>query len=212
MQNKTSLCFLLLLFHILIDLMGKDAELQGLVKFFHLVENLKKEKRRGWLDRGVGNAESVADHSFRLALMAMVFSKRQNLDVCKAVKMAIVHDLPEAICGDVATRIKEELQQMPNKEKEAREEMAMQEMLLHLYEKNAREIRQLWNEFNARKTKEARLLYELDRLEAILQAAEYEKRGDFKASLQEFFDYANGRLKNRELKEFFALLMKERGK
>jgi len=190
--------------------MPEDKELRNLVEFFHLVEKLKLEKRKGWLDRGVNQGESVADHSFRFALMAMVFAKRQKLDVCKAVKMALVHDLPEAICGDVATRIKEELQKIPNKEKEEREEKAMEEMLQYLDKELADEIRQLWQEFNKRETKEARLLYELDRLEAIFQAAEYEKEGNFRVSLQEFFDYADGRLRNEELKEVFQLLMQER--
>jgi len=192
--------------------MKEESGLQELVKFFHLAGNLKNEKRRGWVDRGVKEAESVADHSFRLALMAMVFAERQKLDACKAVKMAIVHDLPEAICGDIATRIKEELQQIPNKEKQEREEKAMQEMLLHLDGKIKEEARKLWGEFNARKTKEARLVYELDRLEAIFQAVEYEKKGNFKVSLQEFFDYMNGRLRDKELIQVFELLMGERGK
>ena len=56
----------------------------------------------------------------------------------------------------------------------------------------------------------ARLLYELDRLEAIFQAVEYEQRGNFRVSLQEFFDYANARIRNRELRAVFGLLMEER--
>jgi len=187
-----------------------EGELHSLVKFFHLVEKLKRERRKGWLDRGVKEAESVADHSFRTILMAMVFAERQKLDVNKAVKMALVHDLPEAICGDVATRIREELQKTPNKEKEEREEKALEEMLQHLEGKIAEEIRELWNEFNARETAEARLVYELDRLEAIFQAVEYEQRGNFKVSLKEFFDYANGRIKNKELRTVFGVLMEER--
>ncbi len=192
--------------------MGQEKELQNLVQFFHTAGKLKQEKRRGWVDRGVKDAESVADHCFRLALMAMVFAERQGLDVCKAVKMALLHDLPEAICGDVATRIKEELQQIPNREKHEMEKKALQEEMQLLPGEIAREIEQLWEEFEKRETKEARLVFELDRLEAIFQAAEYEKAGNFKVSLQEFFDYANGRLGNKELKKVFALLMREREK
>lgn len=186
--------------------------LEGLVSLFHLAEKLKLEKRRGWLDRGVERPESVSDHSFRLALMAMLFAERQGLDSCKAAKMALIHDLPEAICGDVATRISEELQKIPDKEKEEREENAMQEILGMLQGNTREEIQSLWKEFSERKTKEARLVYELDRLEAIFQATEYEKRKNFEVSLQEFYDYMNGRLKNNELKQVFEMLMKERGK
>ncbi len=192
--------------------MAANNELQNIVQFFHIAGKLKQEKRRGWLDRGVKDAESVADHCFRLALMAMVFAGKQKLDVCKAMKMALVHDLPEAICGDVATRIKEELQKIPNREKDEKEKKALEEELLLLPREPAAEVRALFEEFNARETKEARLVYELDRLEAIFQAEEYEREGNFKVSLQEFFDYANGRLGNKELKKVFALLMREREK
>jgi putative hydrolase of HD superfamily len=190
----------------------QDKELLNLVKFFHLVEKLKLEKRRGWLDRGVKDCESVADHSFRLALMAMVFAKRQKLDVDKAVKMALVHDLPEAICGDVASRIKEADQKISNKEKQRKEIKALDEMLGFLDEGLAEEIRELWHDFEFKKSPEARLLYELDRVEAIFQAREYEQRANFKVSLKEFFDYMDDRLENKELVRVFGLLMKEREK
>ena len=189
-----------------------DKELLNLVKFFHLAEKLKQEKRQGWLDRGVKDCESVADHSFRLALMAMVFAKRQKLDVGKAVKMAIVHDLPEAICGDVASRINEADQKISNKEKQENEIKALEEMLGFLDKELAEEIRELWHEFELKKSPEARLVYELDRLEAVFQAHEYEQRGNFKVSLKEFSDYMEDRLGNPELLKAFELLMKEREK
>ncbi len=188
----------------------EEIELEQLVSFLHIAGKLKKEKRRGWIIKEIPEPESVSDHSFRLALMAMVFAQRQGLDVCKTIKMAIIHDLPEAICGDVAVRIKEELQQIPNKEKKEKEEAALKEELKLLPKEIAKDVEELWREFEARETKEAKLLYELDRLEALFQAVEYEKEGNFKVSLQEFFDYANGRLKNKELIAIFDLLMNER--
>ncbi len=187
-----------------------EKELENLVEFFHLAGKLKLEKRRGWIIKKVKEPESVSDHSFRLALLAMVFAERQGLDVCKAMKMALVHDLPEAICGDVAVRIQEELQAIPNKEKEEREEKAFKEELKLLPEVVANDFRKLFDEFNKKETKEARLVYELDRLEALFQATEYEREDGFETTLQEFFDYADGRLKNKELRTVFDLLMKKR--
>jgi len=189
-----------------------EKDLKKLVEFFHLAEKLKLEKRQGWLDRGVKDCESVADHSFRLALMALVFAERRGLDVGKVVKMAVIHDLPEAICGDVASRIKEEDQVVSNKEKQERELKALGEMLGFLEEGLAEEIRKLWHEFEFKKSREARLVYELDRLEAIFQAREYESRGNFKVSLKEFFEYMDDRLENKELVKVFGILMKGRGK
>jgi putative hydrolase of HD superfamily len=190
--------------------MAKESELESLAAFFHLAGKLKLEKRRGWLDRGVKEAESVADHSFRLALMSLVFSQRQGLDACRAVKLAIVHDLPEAICGDIAVRVKEEMQKVSNKEKKRLEENALEQEMKMLPAEIAREIKGLWEEYEARETKEAKLVYELDRLEAIFQAVEYEKAGNFRVGLQEFYDYANARIENPELRDVFGLLMEER--
>ena len=183
-----------------------------LIEFFHTIGKLKVEKRRGWVDRGVVNGESVAEHSLRLAVMALVFAKRMGLDENRAVKMAVVHDLPESICGDVATRIKEELQEMPNAEKKAREEKALGELCEMLESESAGELREVWNEFEGKESDEARLVYELDRLEAIFQALEYEEKGNFKVSLQEFYDYADSRLKLPETREIFDKLMGNRGK
>ena len=192
--------------------MTKEKELKNLVEFFHIAGKLKLEKRHGWIIKKVKEPESVSDHSFRLTLLATVFAERQGLDVCKSMKMALVHDLPEAICGDVAVRIEEELQQIPNKEKEEKEAEAFEEELKLLPEGIAGEFKKLFDEFNKKESKEAKLVYELDRLEALFQATEYEKEGNFETTLQEFFDYADGKLKNGELRSVFDLLMKERKK
>jgi len=192
--------------------MVRESELENLACFFHLAGKLKLEKRRGWLDRGVRDCESVADHSFRLALMSLVFAERQKLDAGRALKLAIVHDLPEAICGDIAVRVKEEMQKVSNNEKKLLEESALKREMELLPLDVAREVKALWEEYEARETKEAKLVYELDRLEAIFQAVEYEKAGNFKVSLQEFFDYANARIENLELRKVFGLLMRERSK
>jgi putative hydrolase of HD superfamily len=188
--------------------MGND--LDSLIGFVEAVARLKREKRKGWVERGVRNAESVAEHCFVLAVMALVLARKLGLDECRAVKLAIVHDLPEALAGDTVTRIREELQDVPNREKHAREEKALGELCGMLDRENAEELRALWLEFEERKSKEARLVYELDRLEAIFQALEYERKGNFRVSLQEFYDYANARLEMPETRAVFGRLMGKR--
>jgi len=187
-----------------------EKELRGLVDFFHLLERLKLEKRQGWLNHGVKDCESVAGHSFRLALMAMVFGKRQGLDECKAVKMALVHDLPEAVCGDIATTPSDERNQELQAEKHKREEKALKKVLAGLGGKAREEIWGLWQEYEKRESKEAKLVFELDRMEGIFQAREYESRENFKASLEVFNEFGNERLKDEELKAVFDILMEER--
>lgn len=184
----------------------------SLVEFFETVGKLKQEKRQGWIDRGVKDSESVADHSLRLAVMALFMAKRLGLDECKALKLAVVHDLPEAICGDTASRVKEELQKIPNSEKRAMEEKALGELCGMLGPEEARELKGLWLEFEEKKSAEARLVYELDRLEAILQAREYEEAGNFEVSLQEFYDFADARIEIPEVRAIFEELMQKRAK
>ncbi|MDP6670929.1 MAG: HD domain-containing protein [archaeon] len=185
----------------------------SLVEFFETVGKLKGEKRQGWIDRGVKNPESVSDHSFRLSVMALFMAKKLGLDECKAVKLAVIHDLPESICGDTASRIKEELQKIPNSEKKAKEDAALCELCKMLGPKEgAGDLKCLWEEYEEKKSAEAKLVYELDRLEAIFQAIEYEKAGNFEVSLQEFYDFANARIEIPEVRAIFEELMKKRAK
>jgi len=71
------------------------------IEFLHRVENLKTQKRKGWMIRGIKNPESIADHSYRMAIIALTLSKEEGLDQNKCVKMALAHDLAESIVGDI---------------------------------------------------------------------------------------------------------------
>ncbi len=67
----------------------------------HLAMKLKSVHRQGWIDRGVPNPESSADHSWSLALFAwLIACTREDLDANRVLLLALVHDLPEALAGD----------------------------------------------------------------------------------------------------------------
>ena len=73
------------------------------VDFLEMARGLKTTPRTGWVHRGVRGPESVADHSWRVALMALVGAEgTSGLDTARAVQIALVHDLAEAIVGDIA--------------------------------------------------------------------------------------------------------------
>ncbi|HEV8359378.1 MAG TPA: HD domain-containing protein, partial [Candidatus Thermoplasmatota archaeon] len=63
-------------------------------------EALKRTPRAGWKRVGIARPESVADHSWRLALMAMLYAEMLGLDAGKAARIAVLHDLAEARTGD----------------------------------------------------------------------------------------------------------------
>src|ERR1700693_4435909 len=102
----------------------KESDAQKLLRFFVRSGRLKVERRRGWVKKlGLKNPESVADHSYRTALMAMVISDSRGLDTSKAVRLALLHDLPEAIAGDAMP------EERSGKLKTALETKAMEELL-----------------------------------------------------------------------------------
>ena len=74
---------------------------EDLLELMGFVGKLKELERTGWAMRGVKRPESVADHSFGTAILSMILAKDEGLDVGKAAMMALVHDLPEAVVGDI---------------------------------------------------------------------------------------------------------------
>lgn len=181
------------------------------INFLHEAGKLKDLKRIGWLMRKVKDPESVADHSYRLALMVMIFGKKFKVDQEKALKMALIHDLPEAECGDIASRLKEEDQLYSNKEKARIERKALKKMVKGLKDKKlAEELVGLWEEMEKGESQEARLVKQLDKLECLLQTFEYEKQGRNGMNLQEFYDFAEERVFDRPLMGFIEKIKKKR--
>src|SRR5687767_7316770 len=75
-------------------------EVEGLFAFIRGAGRLKGIRRQGWVDREVADPESVADHSFRLVVLAWLVADRLGLDSNRAIRLALIHDLPEAFAGD----------------------------------------------------------------------------------------------------------------
>lgn len=73
------------------------------LSFFRILRFLKTQRRTGWLDRGIEsrNAESISDHMYRMAVMCMLAPQEDELDSRKCAMIALVHDLAEAVVGDL---------------------------------------------------------------------------------------------------------------
>ena len=68
-----------------------------IIDFFKIAANLKRVKRQGWIDKlSISSPESVADHSYSMALMGMVLSDLEDYDSEKIMKMILLHDLAES--------------------------------------------------------------------------------------------------------------------
>ncbi len=169
--------------------------------FFNIVSELKKVPRKGWKEKvGIPNPESVADHSYNTAIMAMIFSDSKKIDTEKIIKMALLHDMAESITGDF----------MPNEiskeNKRIVENQVVMEILSTLPPNLLDMYRQLWDEYLESSSQESMLLHEIDKLEMAIQAAKYSGEGFSKEKLQEFIDSARREIKTKELLEILDAL------
>lgn len=137
------------------------------IDFLKLAENLKKELRHGWLSDGT--RESVAEHAWRLSLMAWRYADRLEtpVDLLKCLKLAIAHDLCEAEAGDVP--ILDSQTTASKALKATKERQAMENIKTRLADAHGNELFTLWHEYETQATPEARYIKALDRLEAFLQ-------------------------------------------
>lgn len=136
----------------------KPAEL---LEFLAMAEKLKCNTRHSYTSSG--RHESVAEHSFRLALMAyMVSDEVPEIDTDKVIKMCLIHDLGEAITGDIPSFEKTDSD-------EAAEDSAVAGFVNGLPEYWKKQLGEMYSEMNELKTPEAKLYKALDKLEAVIQ-------------------------------------------
>jgi len=143
-----------------------DAE--KYIKLFGKAGGLKKVARAGWLRKGIELPESVADHSFRMAFMAMVLAEPLGLDALKLIEMCLAHDLAEAVTGDITP-----FDGVGPDAKRLLEAAAMAGLMAGVPGGEA--LMEIWREYEEGKTPEAAAARRLDKLEMALQAVEYKK-------------------------------------
>jgi putative hydrolases of HD superfamily len=149
--------------------------LEGILAFLRSAERLKTVTRSGWTS--AGQRESVAEHTWRLCLMAMVlYGRDDRIDLGKLLRMCLIHDLGEAIGGDIPAP---EQARDGAGGKAARERDDLLELIHPLPDEARAEITGLWDEYEAAESAEARLAKGLDKLETILQHTQGSNPDDF---------------------------------
>ena len=162
--------------------------------FFHQIGKLNEKPRRGWVLIGIKNPASIADHSFRMAIMGWVLGKGRKLNTERVIKMALIHDICELYSGDITPY---DYKPLPKDKKEwpkifdcwprfskskkiknfikkhEKEKKGLIKITSGLSSESRKEILQLWHEYEKGITKEARFLRQVNRLETLLQALEY---------------------------------------
>jgi putative hydrolase of HD superfamily len=169
---------------------------------FDFILQLKTIRRAGWQKKlGIKRPESVADHAYGVAAMAMILSDSKRLDSAKVLKMAILHDLAESITGDLTP------EDGPKSKKTKLENLAMRKILSTLEPKIKNQYHAIWMEYQKNQTPEAKLLHQVDKLEMALQANIYKKFGYSKQKLKPFFDSAKKQITDPKIKKLLQKIL-----
>lgn len=134
---------------------------------------LKQTVRSGWVQRGIPQAENVATHTFGVVFITLILAQvtEETVDLGRALAIAALHDLPEALTTDVPTPA---WRYLPPGIKTDVERGAMQTILNDT--DYAPQLMAYWEELHAQETVEARLVDDADKLEMYLQAFMYEQQ------------------------------------
>lgn len=174
---------------------SSGAPTLGLRTLFAAIATLKTTPRTGWVDRGIPapEAESVADHAFQTAIIAWMSALAlpdRGLDPDRVLKLALIHDLAEALIGDIPPYDTAQIPTDPEARrvffsvrrertpaqiaaKQTLEREATERLLAMMPEPVHTEIVALLHEYEERQTPEARFVKEVDTLETFLQARTY---------------------------------------
>lgn len=126
----------------------------------HCIAGLKERTRHAWMKSG--RQESVAEHSWRMALMAYFLRDEfPTVDLTRVLLMALLHDMGEVFTGDIPTFEKTDADH-------AREHELRDEWIDALPAPYAAEVRSLFTEMDAMETEEAKIVKALDRMEAVI--------------------------------------------
>ncbi|AFY58116.1 putative HD superfamily hydrolase [Rivularia sp. PCC 7116] len=179
----------------------KDKNTLPIIEAYFEFVQLKQLYRQGWLNQGISpqNCESVAEHSFCVALLALFLADQYSIkvDSARVIKMALIHDLGEVYAGDFTPT-----DNIDKNQKYQLEKQSVVKVLGKL--RNGHEWIALWEEYEQGESAESQFVRQLDKLEMALQASVYEHQNNLNLSV--FFASANRSLSSVELKFIFSNL------
>ena len=173
-----------------------------ILDFLKTAAHLKNIPRQGWVDKlSINNPESVADHSYSMAVIGMIFSDLENYDSEKILKMILLHDLAESKIGDFTPG------QLNIDEKRELENNAFNQITEKLPNTIKSQYLNIWDEYQENTSQESKLVHQIDKLEMVLQAKAYQNNGHPYEKLEPFFDSAKDEIIHPKLKEIFTKIM-----
>lgn len=164
---------------------------------------LKNVLRQGWIEKlSIEDPESVADHSYSMAVMGMIISDLENFNTEKILKMILLHDLAESKVGDYTP------EKISYEKKTELENTAFSEIVEKLPVDIKLEYLQIWQEYQEKKSSESKFVHQIDKLEMALQAKSYQQKGHSK-EIESFFESAKKEITDPKLKELFRQIVEE---
>jgi len=171
--------------------------MKNILNFLIEVNKLKEMPRTGWVLMGVKNPETVADHTFRMAIMSWLLAKKKRLNIKRAILVALFHDLCEVYAGDITTLLYHP-ELLKEKDTEKRKKIEMKWSRLSRTEKEKigktkfkiekesllkligfldpspkKEILSRWLDYEKGMSKEGRFIKEINSVETLVQSIEY---------------------------------------
>ena len=175
-----------------------------ILDFFKTAVNLKNISRQGWINKlSLKHPESVADHSYSMAIMGMVISDLENYNSEKILKMILLHDLAESKIGDYTPN------QISKEDKIKIENKAYDEIINSLPDAIKLQYGQIWEEYQKKESPESKIVHQIDKLEMALQAKMYQKEGSSKEAIESFFKSAENEITHPKLKELFNQIIQD---
>ena len=145
--------------------------MKDIAKYLYEVGQLKRVKRSGWWMAGINNPESVAEHTFRAAILGYILASLEGCDPMETATLCLFHDVPEARINDFHRVAKRYI------DSDEGEANAQREQIARLPQQIAENIAALMNDYEEKGTPEARIAHDADLLECLIQAREYQAQG-----------------------------------
>lgn len=163
-----------------------DSQAAGIASYLFEMGLLKHARRTGWWIAGIKDPETIAEHSFRTAILATILAALEGADPARAAQLALFHDTQETRIGDIPHVGRRYLTAAENQTVTA-------DQLVGCPPAVAQVLQSVVDTFEAQDTLEAHVAKDADKLECLIQAVEYQQQGY--ARVQEWIDNCRSDLK-----------------
>jgi len=202
--------------------------MKNTLEFLIEVGRLKNIKRKGVAFYGVKNPDSATDHSFRMAMMIWLFGNEKKINIEKALKIALIHDICKVLTGDITPydgllpenkkerdifvrrwrRLSLNKKEQRHIQKFKKEYSALKKLISQLPPKIKEEIKRLWLDYHRSESPEAKFVSQIDIAENLLEAFEWRKKNK-KFPTQPWWEHAEEVIDDQSLLNFLKEIEKE---